>query len=411
MSDNAAIYAEMSQDQVAMTALTDDGDHTMFNSADTLWSYRSGYTPDVKPNGVATGGAVTAATANDTVSVAALTCYLAGVLTSVSADAALSVTRSDSSYLILTLAEAGYTDCVASDISKTVTGGVTGDTGTLIAYDNTNRKWVVDPDAAEDTFDDDDEAITIATGTGAGDLSAVGVSCPYKICSITVNSSGALAVVEGTQGTAFSTTRAAQGGPPLIPTGSVEVGWVKFSSSTAAAIASSEIKQVVGTSKEMYNYPGWTEKRMVVENGALTYAGVEFDAALPLIHTGSVPKAVYAEYYTPEFALLPETSDFVAPETSHSVSSTQIYGKTKGSSSSSLGQGSFTAHLDDGISDSLIGLKNEFLFFKFFQDRLVTGKYILCQGKLGLGRSFPADDGVTSACTISATDAAEEITA
>lgn len=331
MSDNAAIYCEMSQDQVAMTALSDSGDHTKFNSGDNLWSYRSGYQPDVKPNGVATGGIITPGAANDTVAVAALTCYLAGVLTSVGADSALAVARPSTSN--------------------------------------------------------------------------------YQILSITVTAAGALAVVEGTEGSAFSDTRDAAGGPPLIPADSIEIGQVKYSSQTAALVLASEIKQVVGTSKEMYNYPAWTERRMVVENGALGYAGVEFDAALPLTHTGGVPKAVYAEYYTPEFSLQPETSDFVAPETSHSTSSKQIYGKTKGSSSSSLGQGSYTAYLNDGISDPIIALKNEFLFFKFYQDKLVTSKYILTQGKFGIARSWPADDGVSAACTISATDEAVEITA
>lgn len=331
MSDNAAIYAEMSQDQVAMTALTDSGDNTFFQSADKLWSKRSGYSPDVKPNGVATGGAITPGASVNTVSVAALTCYLAGTLTSVGASSSLAVARPSTSN--------------------------------------------------------------------------------YQILSITVTSVGALAVVEGTEGSAFSDTRGAAGGPPLIPVGSIEVGQVKYSSQTSAVVLTSEIKQVVGTSKEMYNYPAWTEKRMNVENGALSYAGVEFDSALPAIHTGGVPKGVYASYYTPEFAIVPETSDFVPPETSHSVSSTQIYGKTKGSSSSNLGQGSFTAYLNDGIADSIIGLKNENLYFKFFQDRLETSKYIICQGKLGITRSFPADSGVTAACTVSAEDEAKEVTA
>ncbi len=331
MSDNAAIYAEMSQDQVAMAALTDSGDATFFKSADKLWSKRSGYAPDVKPNGVATGGTITPGASANTVAVAALTCYLAGVLTSVNADSALAVARPESS--------------------------------------------------------------------------------DYQILSITVDSTGALAVVEGTEGSAFSDTRDAAGGPPLIPVGSIEVGQVKYSSQTSAVVDSSEIKQVVGTSKEMYNYPAWTEKRMNVENGALGYAGVEFDSALPLIHTGGVAKAVYASYYTPEFAIIPETSDYVPPETSHSVSSTQIYGKTKGASSSSLGQGSFTAYLNDGIADSIIGLKNENLYFKFYQDRLETSKYIMCQGKLGISRSFPADDGVSASCTISAEEEAVEVTA
>jgi len=331
MSDNAAIYAEMSQDQVAMVALTDDGDHQKFNSADTLWSNRSGYAPDVKPNGVATGCAVNPGAANDTVAVGGGTVYIAGVLTTVTANSALSVPRPETS--------------------------------------------------------------------------------DYQQLAITVTDAGALAVVEGTEHTAFSDTLDATGGQPLIPTGSSLLAVVKYSGQGSAVVLASEIKAIIGTTRETYNYPAWTERRMAVENGALDYAGIDFDAALPLCHTGGVPKAVYAEYYTPEFALMPETSDFKPPETSHSTSSNQIYGKTKGSSSSTLGQGSFTAYLEDGISDSIISRKNDFLFFKFYQDRLATTKYILTQGKLGIGREFPADDGVSASCTISATDEAVEVTA
>lgn len=410
MSDNAIIYKEAAQSAVAMVALTDSGDQTTFESDDELWSNKSGYTASVKPNGVATGGAITPGSASDQVAVAASTVYLAGVLTTVAADSALDVTRPDSAYLKLTLAESGYTAAVAGDIGKTVEGGTTGDTGTLVAYDNTAREWIIDPTAPEDTFDDDDEALTIATGTGAGDLSAVGASAVYMISSITVDSSGALAVVAGEQSTAFSDTRDGLGGPPLIPVGSVELGWVRYTSSSSAVITAAEIRQVIGTSKEMYNYPNWTENRMSVENGVLGNAGVTFDSALPEIHTGSLPKAVYASYYTPEFAEIPDTTDFVPPETTHSTSSTQIYGKVKGSASSSLNQGSFTAHLGDGISDSLISDKNEFLFFKFKQNRL-NDPYILCQGTLGVTRAFPADEDPTAQCTISAATAAVEVTA
>ena len=104
---------------------------------------------------------------------------------------------------------------------------------------------------------------------------------------------------------------------------------------------------------------------MNVENGALGMAGVEFDAALPTIHEGDTTKKVYAEYYIPEKAQLPETSDFKAPETSHSASSKQIYGKTIGSSSSTLNQGSFTAYLKDGVTDPIVAQKNENLFVWF----------------------------------------------
>jgi len=70
-------------------------------------------------------------------------------------------------YLVLVFAAAGYTSAVAGDIGKTVTGGTTGDTGTLISYDNDTRQWTILPDNSGDEFDAI-EAVTITGGTGGG---------------------------------------------------------------------------------------------------------------------------------------------------------------------------------------------------------------------------------------------------
>lgn len=334
-AENAKVQYESGQDLVSFVALTDQGDHKDFQSADPLWSNRAGYKPDVKPNGLATGGAasIAASATNDVVDVAALTCYLAGVLTSVNASVDESITRP--------------------------TGGSPA---------NTHNK-----------------------------------------SSITVTAGGAIAVVKGTDGTAFSTTRGAAGGPPLIAVGAIEIAQVWLSSATPAVITADEIKQVVGTHCERYDYPTWTEQRFNVSGGIIGNAGIEFASALPLIHTGSVTKAVYAQYYEPSFTDVPKSADFVPPETSHTVSSKQIYGMTLGSSSESLNQGSFTAYMEDGISDGLLALKNADLFFRFFQNRLNSTPYILMQGKLGISRTFPAGDQISAACTISSEVSAAEV--
>ena len=223
-----------------------------------------------------------------------------------------------------------------------------------------------------------------------------------KVVSLTVNSSGALAAVAGTDGstTAFSETRAAAGGPPLIPVGSIEIRQVRYTSNTAGVVAAAEIYQVVGLHRERADFPLYD-----VNYGE---GSVTFLDALPEIHTGPVPKAVYASYASPIFADIALASDFVPPETSHSVSSTQVYGTTLGATASTLGQGSFTAFLSNGVSDALVTLKNETLWFKFFPDRYAS-PYILCQGKLGIARTFPAADSLQAACTISASAAATEV--
>jgi hypothetical protein len=340
-AENAKIQYESGQDLVSMVALTDQGDHIDFRSADALWSRRSGYEPDIKPNGVATGGVVSVAASgsDDVVDVAALTCYLAGELTSVGADTDVSITRP--------------------------TGGSPA---------NSHNK-----------------------------------------SSITITSAGAIAVVKGTDGTAHSTTRGAAGGPPYIPTTSIEIAQVWLSSATPDAITADEIKQVAGTHRERYDFPTWQINYANVENNVIGNAGIEFASTLSLIHSddAGVTKAgklVYAEYYEPVFTDVPISSDFVPPETTHSNSSKQVYGQTIASSSSSLNQGSFTAYLTDGISDGLLSLKNDFLWFKFFQNRLNTTPYILAQGKLGVSRTFPAGDQISAACTVSAETAALDVT-
>ena len=167
-AENAKLQYEAGQNAVAMSALTDSGDHTLFTSAATLWSGKAGNAPVIRPNGLLTGGALTTNATNNLVTVAALTCNLAGVVTSVAGASSPAITRP------------------ATNVSK--------------------------------------------------------------VNSITVNSSGALAVVAGTDGatTAFSETRGAAGGPPLIPVGSIEIGQVRVTTSAAGLIAASEIFQVVG---------------------------------------------------------------------------------------------------------------------------------------------------------------------
>ena len=84
---DAKVMMETSQTTFDYTAATDSGDHTVFTvSGKTIFSNRSGYTLNVRPDGVVTGRNMlsTHATAN-TVTIAGFTCYLAGVLTTVDA--------------------------------------------------------------------------------------------------------------------------------------------------------------------------------------------------------------------------------------------------------------------------------------------------------------------------------------
>lgn len=216
-----------------------------------------------------------------------------------------------------------------------------------------------------------------------------------SITSITVTSAGAIAAVKGTDSatTAFSETRGAAGGPPFIPVGSIELAQVRTTSNTAAVVKSSELLAVPNTHRETASFP--------VFDPQFSTGKVVFSSSLNLNHTGNLPKAVYASYAEPIFQEQPYGNDFTPAETSNSVSSTQVYGATVGATTSSLNQASFTAILNNGVTDDIISKKGQTLWFKYIQDRTKT-PYILTQGKLGLSRTFSASDNPKVTCTISA---------
>lgn len=224
----------------------------------------------------------------------------------------------------------------------------------------------------------------------------------HCITSITVTSLEAVAAVPGTDHTAFSETRAANGGPPLIAATSIEIGQVRTTSVTSAAITAGEIFQTPGSHLERSDTPAIASVDY--------YAGtVTFVSPLPKIHTGPAAKKVCASYGTPIFADVPKGFDFVPPETSFSVSSTPYYGGTEGSTASSLGQGSFSAILDNGVSDPLLALAGANLWFKFWPDRASTANALACQGVLGVARTFPAGSSIQAKCTISSAAAAQVV--
>lgn len=241
----------------------------------------------------------------------------------------------------------------------------------------------------------------VEIGTAATNAVVRATEDTHRINSITVTAAGALAVTQGANGTAFSEVRGDPGGPPIILEGSIEIGQVRLSSATPAAVTQAQIYQVVGTHQERYDFPIWEEN--------LLEGGVDFVQPLEGIHADGKGKLVYASFYEPIFAEVRPVKDFVAPENSHSVSSEEVYGGTIGSSSTTLEQGSFVAYLKSGVSDNLLRFKDQELWFKFWPDRYVTTEYILCQGKLGIARTFAVGSNIQANCTISARTAAEDV--
>lgn len=278
---------------------------------------------------------------------------------------------------------------------------------------------LITPDAANDTV-----AVAAFTANSNGVLRSVaagtlGVSRPAtdvaKIISITMDATGALAAVAGTDSAdaSFSEVRGEDGGPAYIPVGSVELGQVRLTASAAGVVTTSEIKQN-GQYTERANYPVYTVNPIglgiVASESGTTNSFVKFSEALDTRHTGDVTKSVYAEYYTPSYADVPKASGFVPAENSHSTSSEETYDGPVGSSSSSLGQSSFSAMLDDGVNDLIIANKDKNLTVKFFPNRNASA-HIITQGKLGVSRSFPVSGQINASCTISPDVASAEFSA
>lgn len=220
---------------------------------------------------------------------------------------------------------------------------------------------------------------------------------PYLTTSITITGAGAAAAVAGTAGAAQSETRGAAGGPPLIPVDSIEISQVRLSSITAAPVTASEIFQAPGLHQERADYPVYTADYL---GGKITFA-----SALPLIHTGSLPKRVYARVSTPIFAEIPNTKDWVPAKESISVNSEAYYDGVVGSSSSSIGSASFSVAFGiDGVTDALLGKEGQNLMFMFKPDKNGVA-YQLTQGTFAIAQTFGVKAAPAGAVTIAAQQA------
>jgi len=263
------------------------------------------------------------------------------------------------------------------------------------------------PAVADDEVDVAALTASMAGATGAGSDGVLAVSAStgisvtrgattntHRITSITVTSSGVVAAVSGAPHTEFSESRGADGGPPFIPVGSIEIAQVRLTSITAGPVTSGEIFSVPGLHQERADFPTFQ-----VDYGRGT---ITFNESLPAIHTGGVAKKVAIRGSTPLFAPIPNSSDWVPAESTYSITSTDTYDGPIGSSSATLNQASFSVILQDGISDSFISKKGQNIWVEFRPDRDKLFPKQLTQGILGVSRSNPAGGGrPTASCTVS----------
>lgn len=288
-------------------------------------------------------------------------------------------------------------DAITFQASESLFSGADG-TDIVVRLDGITTGGVMVPTTAtNDSVDVASSGFNIGgvTATAAADAVTItrAATLTHSISSITVDVAGNYVEVVGTEGSAFSETRGAAGGPPFVPVDEVEVGQVRTTAGVGspAPITTVEIKQVTGQHTERSDAP--------LFNVNSTDGLIVMTAALKPIHTGSVTREVFAEYSTPIFAELQNSYDFVPAEISNSATSQQVYGNVIATVSSTLNQATFNEILKDGVNDPVAKLKGQSLWFEFFPDRFKSAK-ILTQGKLAIGRTFPADGNNVAACTI-----------
>jgi len=317
---NASLEVEAGQNLFNNELLTDSGDNTKFNAANSPFSGVTGFEAVIRPNGVRSGGEGTPTpSTNDSVTVAALEVNLNGVVTSV-AGAAVAFTRDAAAY--------------------------------------------------------------------------------HKV-SITVNSGGSLAAIVGTgHASAHSDTRGANGGPPFIPVDSVEVFQVHLTSASAGQVTADEIKQVINLHREEAGFPVFDIDRF---KGQVIYS-----EALPLIHTGSLPKRTYVTYYVPILAKVARAASVVPPSETFSTSSTATFDGAVNATTEALSQGTFTALIEDGVNDVIVKQNGKNVWFKFKPDKNKANA-IWFQGFLSAPSTFEPDANNIVNCTVSAEVASSRV--
>lgn len=242
----------------------------------------------------------------------------------------------------------------------------------------------------------------VSVSAASGVAITRGATNGYRINSITVNSSAAVVAVAGTESTAFSETRGAAGGPPFIPVGSVEVGQVRTTSTSAALVLTSEIFQVPGTHQESYLFPTLNPVFDSIRGQ------VSFADANPLIHTGGVPRKVYVRGYTMQFAELSGCRDFVPADTTGSNTSEQFYDGPRSGFTAGLGQASFVMAGIDGHTEPLLARVGDVITIRFKMDKN-RAPLQYTQGFLGVSRSYPYGKDPLYTFTITAEKASVDL--
>jgi len=276
---------------------------------------------------------------------------------------------------------------------------------------------VVTPGTAVDTVDVAANTVwlngaEVAVALSAAELLTRGTVTGFIVNAITVDNAGAVAVIAGTEFTAFSTVIDDPGGPPYIPVDSILLSLVYLTNTASAVVLSTEIKQNRGQQMEMSSYPTWN----------INYAqgAVKFTSSLPLIHTGDAPKKVYASYaaitFPTNFTELNYTDNFKVPEDVLSKSDLQFHNEqTLVDVTSALVGGVFdiTFNKDAGIASFMAAAKMDMRWLAAYPDKYKTPYFLCPPARVSFERDAltAANSNVKATVTMMSTEAAIEKTA
>ncbi len=230
-------------------------------------------------------------------------------------------------------------------------------------------------DIAELTCNLNGVAVTVAAAAGESVTRGL-ITDTHIQNAITVDNAGAIAVIAGVDHTAFATVLGDPGAPPYIPADSVLIGMIKLTSITAAVVVVAEIFTGAGVHREETDFPSYE----ILPSEGL----VKFVSVLPSIHTGDIPKKVYAEYaeFDPsaDIALLGYTDNLKLPEETYSASPTNFHNNQRlVDITSDVTEGSFdiTFKQDAGINVLVTQMKGQKIWFKCFPDKNRPDYYFL----------------------------------
>jgi hypothetical protein len=185
------------------------------------------------------------------------------------------------------------------------------------------------------------------------------------ISAIVVSAGGTLSVVAGTEGTSGG-ARGAAGGSPFVPVGSLLLAEIVLSTVADAQVLAPEINTI----PERIDIPSYSVDLMT---GAVNMA-----SPLEAIHTGSVPRDVYAQYKYATMADVGDLFDFnlsMKPKTVDSTAFNEDWDTQKEGTRS--WSGSFNGYwVNKAWYSRAAKVDGGCYVLKFFVDRLQTSYWV-----------------------------------